>query len=56
MENANGKMQANYKDDSYQFFRTRVVIRAAITMMRDTVMVMIWCTANPGMSGEGKQP
>ena len=32
---------------SYQFLRTRVVMRAAITMIRDTVMVMIWCTARP---------
>lgn len=31
----------------YQFFNTRVVIRAAMTMMRDTVMVIIWWTARP---------
>lgn len=27
---------------SYQFLRTSVVIKAAITMMRDTVIVIIW--------------
>lgn len=30
------------KNVSYQFLRTRVVIKAATIMMRDTVMVMIW--------------
>lgn len=27
--------------EPYQFFKTRVVIRAAMTMMRETVMVII---------------
>lgn len=33
--------QARGSEDPYQFFKTRVVIRAAMTMMRETVMVMI---------------
>lgn len=33
--------QARRAEDPYQFFKTRVVIRAAMTMMRETVMVMI---------------
>lgn len=32
---------------SYQFLRTSVVIKAAMTMMRDTVIVIIWWTAKP---------
>lgn len=28
-------------EEPYQFFKTRVVIRAAMTMMRETVMVII---------------
>lgn len=35
----------------YQFFKTRVVMSAAMTMMRDTVMVTIWCTARPAGGG-----
>lgn len=32
---------ARRAEGPYQFFKTRVVIRAAMTMMRETVMVMI---------------
>lgn len=32
---------AQRAEGPYQFFKTRVVIRAAMTMMRDTVMVTI---------------
>lgn len=41
-------LQTGRAEDPYQFFKTRVVIRAAMTMMRETVMVTIWWTARPG--------
>lgn len=42
-----------HSHQSYQFFKTRVVMSAAMTMMRDTVMVTIWWTARPaGVGGQ----
>lgn len=35
------RFQTRRAEDPYQFFKTRVVIRAAMTMMRETVMVTI---------------
>lgn len=37
---------------SYQFLRTSVVIKAAITIMRDTVIVIIWWTAKPAKKAD----
>lgn len=34
-------LQTRMAENPYQFFKTRVVIRAAMTMMRETVMVTI---------------
>lgn len=47
LEEVDGVTWVKVRKLSYQFLRTSVVIKAAITIMRDTVIVIIWWTAKP---------
>lgn len=51
---ADADLKVEQRKLSYQFLRTSVVIKAAITMMRDTVIVIIWWTAKPGKTDPQK--